>query len=94
MANTNQNRRDWLEGLSPAVLGAFDYRSLRFIEGAALVAGGNHDAVLPKEQVEVKDVRLLGSYNWTGQVSPVVLIPGAYGNASESVSDRRTGLMF
>jgi hypothetical protein len=77
MADANTNQRDWLEGLSPAALGVFDNRSLRFIEGAALVAGGDQDAVLPEEQVEVTNVKLLGSYNWTGQASPAILIPGA-----------------
>jgi hypothetical protein len=87
--------RPWTQGLGPAALGRFNNRSLRFVGVTDLVGSQNaSDVILPKAPLAVTRIKLLGSYNWTGQASPAVLIPGTTYTSTpyrEHISDICTG---
>jgi hypothetical protein len=75
------HNRTWTYELAAQALSDFDRRSLRFFDVAQRAAASKQshteNALLPEAEVEVTNVRLLGSYSWTGQTSgPAVIIPG------------------
>jgi hypothetical protein len=80
--NRSRSHRSWTEGLERAALGSFDNRALRFVSAAELQAGQGQPAYpaarLPDAEVKVENVRPLGSYTWTGEESPAILIPGSF----------------
>jgi hypothetical protein len=68
-------------GLAAKPVDALDRRTLRFVGsvdsagGQALADAPSFDAAAASE-VAVSDFRYVGSYSWTGEKSPTVLVPG------------------
>jgi hypothetical protein len=68
-----------MDDLETLALGTLHRRTLRFVQGA----GGTGHEDLPEFQVadcadvEVDDLRYVGSYCWTDQDHPTILVPGA-----------------
>lgn len=64
----------WNDGLAANPLGTIDRNTLRFIGAEQEI--GQEPIQLPVDTVQVTNVRALGSYNWSGQSAPLILIPG------------------
>jgi hypothetical protein len=91
-SSQDQNqRRSFQEGLRPVPLGRFDNRALRFI-GAVGSLPGQTTQAQPSEHgtndpadVVITQVRALGSYNWTGEQEPNIIVPGKLSGSQTKV---------
>jgi hypothetical protein len=82
-SSQDQNQgRPFEEGLGPVPLGRFDNRALRFVGAVGSLPGqttqaqsSEHSTNDPADVV-ITQVRALGSYNWTGEQEPNIIVPG------------------
>jgi hypothetical protein len=75
--NYRSNGLPITDGLRESMTGVFDNRSLRFIEDVDRAAT-LPDPVLPAHDVSIQNVKCIGSYNWTDDEIPTILVPGTH----------------